>query len=384
MATGRIVQVMFQNDYHLRKLSLLRGYRTPGSLLTGVHWKPPEPGKSTPDHPVAYRRSAKVAMTVSLQIDPPHWNFRLTGTDPGQKWFQVESGPLVSTGAPQSVAVVSKMPLPDKVALLNLIPVWVARAAPPARGVAELGPSGPHEIFVLYADPITKSSFNSPNLPSYDRLRLLTNLAKGMNDPAEIAEKIQEFVNGQRSLKAGKKITINPAAADVADQIWSLLDTGSGAHGHCGEAGFLMEQMLRMLGIDARQKHVYGRSDKAALRRGDNLVYQDGKKQVGSGPQERDCKVHGKEYLWLNFTRTGYALNAGEGTVEVGGKLYAGLENMIGTKKRGLTPAHDLLLQLQRKYGSKFQVWSHDAETGCELAANQSGAGVPFPPVPAP
>ena len=84
-----------------------------------------------------------------------------------------------------------------------------------------------------------------------------------------------------------------------------------------------MEQMLRLLGIRAVQKHVYGRTDKAPLSHGDN-----------------------GEKLWLNFARQGYSLNWGEGTKP------------------------------------KFQVWSATASRGCELSAAQSGAGDPFAPVP--
>jgi hypothetical protein len=133
------------------------------------------------------------------------------------------------------------------------------------------------------------------------------------------------------------------------------------------------------------QKHVYGRGNKAALDRGENLVYanEDTGKIVGIGPQVRTCKVHGREQLWLNFTPMlqGYSLNWAEGTVELGGKLYAGLLNGVGEATGGVSARHDLLLKLQKRY-PKFQVWSSDTLRGCELPATRSAAGEPFPRVP--
>ena len=101
-----------------------------------------------------------------------------------------------------------------------------------------------------------------------------------------------------------------------------------------------MEQMLRLLGIPAVQKHVYGRTEKPPLDRGENVYYEDGTggKPLGKGPQVRKCKVHGDEKLMMNFgSPQNYSLNVGEGTVEVNGKLFAGLVAEIGEAKPGLS-----------------------------------------------
>jgi hypothetical protein len=85
-------------------------------------------------------------------------------------------------------------------------------------------------------------------------------VASGLNDVAQIAECVQTFVNAQSdTLGTWQKITVRYGTPEAANQIWSLLDSDTTAHGHCGEASYLMEQMLRLLGILAVQKHVYGR-----------------------------------------------------------------------------------------------------------------------------
>jgi hypothetical protein len=45
----------------------------------------------------------------------------------------------------------------------------------------------------------------------------------------------------------------------------------------------------------------------------------------------------------------GYSLNWAEGTVELGGKLYAGLLNEVGGATGGVSASQDLLLKRRRE-----------------------------------
>ena len=86
----------------------------------------------------------------------------------------------------------------------------------------------------------------------------------------------------------------------------------------------------------------------------------------------------------MTFSAGGYSLNWAEGTVEVKGKLYGGLVDVVGEPRAGVTASHDLLLKLEKNYQGRFQVWSADFKTGCELPPAESGQGDAFPPVPSP
>ena len=77
----------------------------------------------------------------------------------------------------------------------------------------------------------------------------------------------------------------------------------------------------------------------------------------------------------------GSRLNFGEGTVEVGGKLYGGLVIEIADSQGGTSAAHQMLLQLQKNRGV-YQVWTSEKSGACTLTPEESGAGPASPIVP--
>ena len=161
--------------------------------------------------------------------------------------------------------------------------------------------------------------------------------------------------------------------------------------GNCWEASMLMEQLLRMIGVDATQVHIYARSTLPPLKKGDNVSDQVGGPEVGK-IEFRMCHKHmvdGKvvprgEYLYLNFNprgdlrmrgaptdKPGYPnLNQGEGCVRVGQRLYGGLTDFVVGPADGRTAAHNMLLVLEEEqmknenawpWRSHFQIWAAPA-----------------------
>jgi len=197
--------------------------------------------------------------------------------------------------------------------------------------------------------------------------------------PTNLAAAIQWAVNGLTGIGTGTP-NINYKVPQSVNYLWSLGDPNTQAHGHCGEASYLMEQALRMIGIPAVQKHVYGSTDTNVLHGGRNVIFEDeaAHKTVGTdvNPQKRNCQVHGEEKLCLMFNR----VNAGEGTVEVGGKLYGGLVNKIADSQGGTSAAHQMLLQLQNE--KVYQVWVSEKSGVCTSSEQESGAGPANPSVP--
>jgi len=379
MPTGEILELTFTNDH--KQLRGGTGHAGTGSLLTAPHWV-----KGGSNHAVTYTKGTTMSVTVKVKVLPAGTKYKLFGIDKLQMFFNFESPVAVATGMPQVFTLKAKAPLPQQINEFKSTTIWNVATVEVPQKWANVGTTGEHSVFVLLGDPILKNSFGLDNFLTVNRARTAVTAASGLNDIDRIAARVQSFVNGSSTLGTGQRVTIDYGKSDVGDQLWSLLDAGATARGHCGEASFLMEQMLRLLGIKAQQKHVYGRTDKGALDRGENLRFTDEStgKVVGTGPQVRTCKKHGEEKLWLNFTASGYSLNWAEGSVEVKGKLYGGLINEIGEAKAGMTASHDLLLKLEKDLKPRFQVWSSDNSTGCELSASESGAGDPFPPVPSP
>jgi hypothetical protein len=380
MISGQVLEITFINDHKLLHSGV--GFGNVGAALTGPHWV-----KDGVNHPVTYTQGTTISIKVKVKVQPAGAQYKLFGIDKKQMFFNFESPAMVATGAPQTITLKAKAPLPRKIEELSSKIIWNAATIGAPQQWANLGATGEHAVYALLAKPIVKNSMGYSNNLTVNRIQAATRLASGLNDVNRIAVTVQTFVNGHTgTLGTGYKVTVNYGSANSANQLWRLLDDGTSERGHCGEASYLMEQILRLLGIRAVQKHVYGRTSKAAFDKSENLTYEDEAtgKLVGKGPQVRDCKVHGEENLWLNFSSSRYSLNAGEGTVEVNGKLYGGLVNEIGEKRGGITASHDLLLKLEKKLKPKFQVWSSDAATGCGLPAGESLAGDPFPPVPSP
>ncbi|RYH07025.1 transglutaminase domain-containing protein [Tropicimonas sp. IMCC6043] len=185
-------------------------------------------------------------------------------------------------------------------------------------------------------------------------------MAGGKADLDSIASAIHKYVN-QHALNMLTNVTYSQGGD--GGQLWGLLPGGR-TKGQCAEFSYLMEMMNRLLGIPALQKHIRAASTVQGIEK--QLSYE-GHTQSGDARFEtRSCAHHGKEHLMMTFgyTRTSeaqkaegwyrYAINEGEGTCEVNGKLYAGALDTVGETSGGRTPAHNILLACEKNYAPNY------------------------------
>jgi len=374
---GQILELSFLKDQGLLRDGT--GCGIVGAPLTGPHWTSGGTKKG-----VSFNPGTTMSVQVKIQVSPANTVFKLFGISKKQPALNFEFGPLLAGPSPQLVTLRSKAPLPAQLSKMNEYITWNIVPVNGKQEWVNIGQTGEHSIYITFGAPMLKNSMGYQNAMTVPRLDLIYNAispADKVSDPASLAAIIQSTVNGLAGIGSGRP-NINYAVAESVDRLWSLADANTAAHGHCGEASYLMEQALRMIGVPALQKHVYARTDRASLDAGQNVVFEDETthKTVGLdvNPQKRTCKKHGEEALRLFFGR----VNFGEGTVEVGGKLYGGLVNEIGEAHGGITAAHDILLKLQAPRKT-FQVWNSDEHGRCTLGPGESGAGIAEPPVPA-
>lgn len=412
------------------------GLRRSGDMIANAmpHWSDKD------NHPALYLRGATVTVEVEIEV-AAGTRFKLFGIDPGrfdgQKGFlgggpmylSFESGEIIASGGRELLTLHAKQALPaDRVSqfvaslrwniYLPESGVW-GRVEQPRPGRQ----SGPHRIYATYAKPIAQLSNGLDNPVTESRIRLLTlflggdkGFATGRNatDDHRIAHQIQNSVNNyvdvsqtdarsRQPISTLSRNSFGPGIGQMQHKpewLWHLMDPGTIARGHCAEATFLMESMLRMLGIDADQTHVYPRSTLAGdLASGNNFSQQGAgsRAQDGHGAEVRTCpdQVKDDEALAFNFnclTTSGH-LNSGEGCVMVHDTLYTGLISHSVTGKDGRKATHELLLLLEKQYGdldhkdrlTNFQVWIKTDGKGGEpkLCPHlESGQRLPGFPVP--
>jgi hypothetical protein len=418
------------------------GLRTAGEIIPNAepHWS------ETNNHPALYLRGDTVTVEVEIELKGGT-RFKLFGIDPGRwdsatdtyagngpKYLAFESGETVATGGRQKLTLHAKLPLPsDRVSqyathlrwniYLPETGVW-GRVEQPRPGRQ----SGLHRIYATYAPPIAELSNGIANPVTESRIRLLTlclaadkGLPPGQTDKSDqqIAHQIQNSVNSyidtsikeddqdkdpaaRHPISTRSKSTFGGGAKmqHSPEWLWHLMDAGTTARGHCAEATFLMEAMLRMLGVDADQTHVFGRSTlDGDLAEGTNYRQHSMKPKslLGKGPEKRTCPLTAKaEELVLNFdtTTTRDSLNEGEGCVMVGDALYTGLITHTVRARDGRKAPHELLLLIEAQYGglkaknrkTHFQVWAKSSEIKGASALHcphiepgQSLSGYPVP-----
>lgn len=394
------------------------GLRNAGAMIANAepHWS------ATSNHPALYLRGKTVTVEVEIELKGGT-RFKLFGVDPGRwdpvtdtyagngpKYLSFESGETVATGGRQKLTLHAKLPLPpDRITqyitqlrwniYLPETGTW-GRVEQPRPGRQ----SGPHRIYASYAPPIAELSNGLANPVTESRIRMLTLFLGAEKDlppgrsykgDHQIAHRIQLSVNGHEDISIEDKAS--PARYPISTQskstfgraagqmqhspewLWHLLECGTTARGHCGEATYLMESMLRILGIAADQTHVYPRSTAIGdLANGTNFSQAGAgsRHAEGKGPEVRTCpdSPAEDEELNLNFdTRTtAGSINTGEGCLMVGETLYTGLISHAVRAKDGRSATHELLLIIEKTYGhldspnrqTEFQVWTRSNQKG--------------------
>ncbi len=388
---GEILEVEFLNDHGKLLNSPSNKLTDEGKRYSKIEWQK----KNGVNDPVTYTKNTKIKLRVKIKIEPAGNTFKLVGTGgPGCVIFKKNG--IQSTGKEEDEEVEASGRLPGRVVQLKHTINWCVTG--PA-GQANLGASGPHEVFVTWDEPIEKNSLDMTNLLTYERIKLTTakKVAGGQSKLDIIARKVHTYVNNELKKTWGNP-TIDYGSKRGA-QFWGLLKEK--VHkGMCGEASMLMEMMNRLLGIHVLQKHVHAAETRNDVE--EFLVYQGhgDKKPLGEMHKSRWCKIHDDwEYLTFTF---GYGLDnlqMGEGCCDVNNKLYAGGVDIVGKRAGSRTAAHDILLKLEKHYMREqrggvyrklenpflphFQLWIYVKDGSKEVCGFSKPSGPnPFPPVP--
>jgi hypothetical protein len=286
--------------------------------------------------------------------------------------------------------------LADPVSLVNDGPyvaarmVWNLKVGPAAeRDIAaiaiETSPEGGSAVYpiasiekvlwVVLGRPIEHSSIGSTNHPTSKRLNAVLTAIESTNgsDIDVIASTLQYWRDHAGIDVSGRTCCDDNLGVCDGDRIWGLLDTNATDHpkGQCREGSLLMEQALRLLGIDSYWEHVLateaefwniGHTIRTVSYKGTTglashtpgVVYKDGKCVDTSSPEE----------LWLWFSQDPqdnpfYGWNQGEGCARVGERLYTAFASQTVGASGGaaVSPEHSILLQLEGK-SPNVQHWS--------------------------
>ena len=374
LASGSILALRFTGDHGV----ICDATDSYGS--DGKAYRPkPEWIVNAVNTPVTYSRKQRIKVNVTVKLQPSGLFFKLVG-DGGQGYLRFEQDGLVSTGSKQSVqGLVAADSLPAAIGHMQQKIRWYAQGN---GWKADLGESGPHDLFVLWSKPIGKSSRGHHNPATRKRLELMTGgkLGGGKSELSAIARAVQLYLN---STVVSTVIWEAPKPGyDRGQQYWAILD--GNAKGHCFEGSMLMELMLGVLGVPAIQKHLHGGTTPAEIDK--RLAYGT----YLPGLQSRTCYQDGREELNLLY---GESFQEGQGCCEVDHKLYAvwAQGNAVGSRSGKRSAAHHTLLQLERFWkpesGNKFLIWARTikGKSGEELLAEclaPAKAGVQGPPTP--
>lgn len=417
-----LVSVEFKTDHPpIRKVSNAVGASnlvSNGVPLQPPHWK----AGSARNHPASFTKGRPVKVELTLRVGGIG-TFLIEGKGSGHS-LVFQGLCLGNGGSPKEVKVsLQSNALPNKVTRLSETITWTFMESPTKKRV--LATTGPHELFVLWGKPLVESShWKMSNHLTYDRLRLLTDakIAGNKSTVDQIASAIHQYVNNN-ALSGLPNIAYSKGGD--GGQLWGLLPGGS-KRGQCAELSYLMEMMNRLLGIEALQKHIRASTTAVGIER--RLSYEGHTQAADRRFETRTCARHGTEVLQLTFGYarltqqeeaqgfTRYAINEGEGTCEVNGKLYPGLLSFPGLPTGGRTAAHNILLACEKRYApniavskktghrrydrDRFQVWVTKVDRQgnygvCEVSkddqlkeAKKNGVKLsplqadPFPPVP--
>ncbi|XYH97981.1 hypothetical protein ACMHYB_61285 [Sorangium sp. So ce1128] len=363
-------------------------FKDPGIARPTPHWR-----AGGAAHPASFTHGSVIHAEVTVSVLNAGRRFKLFGIDKNHLWLNFESEVVVATGAPQKLSFHGKGPIPTKIQKHETEIIWNIYFIDDGQWHFA-GKSGVHRIYVTLDMPIVVNSCNIYNSMTAVRMdfvmgSLLTLDEGRFHNIDAIARSIQYAVNNyenpaasgilRRPIRGNPASTIDEAACKIPDCTWGLLDDNNGNIGNCGEATILMEQMLRLVGIEAFQCHVYASSKLEVCQQGLNIstVLPDGS-SFGVGPETRYCAHHEvTESLSMSFNTSPQgnqtlSINAGEGCVMVNGGLYAGIIDASAVDENGCKAAYNMLLYLEKTYGDlendqricRFQLWSYDATDG--------------------
>ena len=395
----RVTEVSFLNSHgKIQDVSGNRRFSSQGVTVEPPHWT--SAGRRLP---ASYTRGATIHAEAVVTVMRPGERYRLFGINKDKPWLNFESDPVIATGLPQKLSFHGKAPMPMKLgAYYDTEILWNVQFIDD--DFWYYAGRSFHNFYATHAEPIPKNSSGNPNDMTWMRMDFISTILARIESPAptvdQVAIEVQRGVNGYKNLLAADPAhrtpicghpssTLNPKGeSENPNAVWGLLDTDNKEFGNCGEATMLMELILGMLGWKAVQTHVFASTKIEVLREGRNVRSTRGGEPFGVGRETRGCfnpQHTTPEELSMCFNRGKAAdadkpdrdpdlqINDGEGCVEIGGRLYAGLVDEMAFDHDGRKASHNMLLQLMEMTGgpdlenlfaARFQIWTYPVGKG--------------------
>jgi len=343
-------------------------------------------------HPICYKRESIPQMTITIKTIP---NLSLSlvgklkvcgylGSGSFETFYESEKALIGSETIFENQVWIKS--LPNEISKKDLTLLWYF-SIDGGENYFSIGYTS-NEVFLIYNDPILVNSTSSPNYLTCKRIfeiiyKLVSRLQGDIQNPEtrinDIAKAIQDWRDYYKNRIWGE---IN---AHSGSEIWGLIDNPAIYTGQCAEGSLLMEQALRILGIDALYCHVFASKD-LPVRVGVNVSGVIPDILEVTGPLPRYCSYCNKnEYLSLDFTSVwGFVHdpNVGEGCCWINGKIYPAFVGEFvgetGTPSSATSAAHSILLQFEAKWSGYLQRWVDSNRNICPNP-NESKTREPVP-----
>lgn len=228
-------------------------------------------------------------------------------------------------------------------------------------------------FFVVLNDPDETNSCGSDSYLTCKRISEVLDNAGTTSYIGTIAPNIQQWRDDFGIDTSGRT-----SGTDGA-KIWALLDGTE--KGQCKEGSLLMEQAVRLLGIEAEWQHVLA---------GTGFPIRVSTASITAYPEFRQhCSTIEDLLMWFANAGNFSGWNVGEGCCLVDGKLYAAFTNNLhigqagsvvdfggGTLVTAASAAHHILLLLEKDHPN-LQRWCKRNGVACNDGDTESVPGMP-------
>ena len=172
-----------------------------GAVIVGPEWHP----SAKKNLPACYIKNTRMRVLVTIKINQGSQTFSLIGKEGDTEYFRRDGN--TSTGTWQSVYITSGQFLPNKVGRLTKTFKWSVVMNGKTH---DFGSSGPHTIYVLYANAIETAEAQT-NRPTPKRLDfVIDGAASGLSDKITITDKFVKKVGNNAGGADGRTFSLDP------------------------------------------------------------------------------------------------------------------------------------------------------------------------------
>lgn len=236
---AEVKSVTFTSDH-----GVLTDWDTNYAGSGGTVYSPRGWQKGNPDvnNPITHTQGLNISASVVICVQPSGVSYTLKG-DGTIDALDFQST-ATSTGADQSIAVISTGALPAKVDILeNQSITWKVKDVGGQGGpTCDAGTSGPHKIYVTWDSPGAG--------PTVHRIKWSCTQAQGATSITSAAVKFRDAVASSPGYASPRLWELNS---------WTFVDTGSA--GDCITLAKLCAEGLKMIGIPATERWSYATND---------------------------------------------------------------------------------------------------------------------------